>query len=45
MSAEKGGASHGRSSLGFDLPLPFLLAGRVAVLEVAMVQGSGVRET
>ena len=41
-SAERGGASGGRLSLGLDLPLPFLLAGGAAALDVTVVHGNSV---
>ena len=40
--AERGGASVGRSSLGLDLPLPFLLGGAVTALDVPVARGNGL---
>ena len=40
--AERGGASGGRSLLGLDLPLPFLLVGAAAALDVTVAHGNGV---
>ena len=42
VSAERGGASGGRLSLGLDLLLPFLLVGVAAALDVTVAHGNGM---